>query len=165
LVVQQAKRALRTIKSHIRKKYGLSAQLAIRAIAKTCEAYKLNKNKQPKFKKYSAITYDNRILTFKELNGEFPQVSLTTLYDRHLYDIHIRNYFADRMNKIKRQTDLVYQNGKFYLYATCDMPEDTPLETDDFLGVDLGEVNITVDSTGKIFSNDKVEKIRLKYQK
>jgi transposase len=42
------------------------------------------------------------------------------------------------------------------------MSEDTPIETDDFLGVDLGEVNIAVDSTGKIFSNDKV---RLKYQK
>jgi transposase len=42
------------------------------------------------------------------------------------------------------------------------MPEYTPIETDDFLGVDLGEVNIAVDSTGKIFSNDK---IRLKYQK
>jgi hypothetical protein len=35
------------------------------------------------------------------------------------------------------QADLVYQNGKFYLYITCDMPEDTPLEIDDFLGVDL----------------------------
>jgi type VI protein secretion system component Hcp len=45
------------------------------------------------------------------------------------------------------------------------MPEDTPLETDDFLGVDLGEANIAVNSTGKIFSNDKVEKVRLKYQK
>jgi transposase len=42
------------------------------------------------------------------------------------------------------------------------MPEDKPLETDDFLGVDLGEVNIAVDSTGKIFSNDKVETVTKK---
>jgi predicted transposase len=53
---------------HIRKKYGLLTQLAIRAIAKTCETYKLNKNKQLKFKKYGAITYDDRILTFKGLH-------------------------------------------------------------------------------------------------
>jgi transposase len=66
------------------------------------------------------------------------------------------------MNRVKGQTDLVYQNGKFYLYTTCDMPEDTPVETDDFLGVDLGETNIAVDSTCKIFNNDK---IRLKCQK
>jgi transposase len=139
--------------------------LAIRAIAKTCEAYKLNKNKQPKFKKYGTITYDDRILTFKRLSGEFPQVSLTTPDSRRVYDIHIRNYFAGRVNRVKGQTDLVYQNGKFYLYATCDMPEDTPLETDDFLGVDLGKVNIAVDSTGKIFNNYKIKKARLKYQK
>jgi transposase len=69
------------------------------------------------------------------------------------------------MNRVKGQTDLVYQNGKFYFCATCDMPEDTPFEKDDFLGVDLDEVNIAADSTGKIFSNDKVEKVRLKCQK
>jgi transposase len=45
------------------------------------------------------------------------------------------------------------------------MPKDTPLETDNFLGVDLDEVNIAVNSTGKIFSNDKIEKAQLKYQK
>jgi transposase len=67
------------------------------------------------------------------------------------------------MNRTKGQTDLIYQNGKFYLYTTCDIPEDTPIETNNFLGVNLGEVNIAIDSTGKIFSNDKVEKVRLKY--
>lgn len=150
---------------YIREKYGLSAQLTIRAIAKTCDAYKLNKKKQPKFKKYGAITYDDRILTFKGLHElQHPQVSITTLEGRKLYNILIRNYFAGRTNRIKGQTDLVYQKGKFYLYATCDMPEDTPLEPDGFLGVDMGIVNIAVDSTGKIFSN-KVEKARLKYQK
>ena len=45
---------------NIRQKYGLSAQLTIRAIAKTCEAYKLNKKVQPKFKKRGCITYDPR---------------------------------------------------------------------------------------------------------
>jgi predicted transposase len=90
---------------HIRKKHDLSAQLAI---AKTCEAYKLNKKKQSKFKKYGAITYDDRILTFKGLSGKFPQVSLTTLDGRRVYDIHIRNYFTGRMNRIKGQTNLVY---------------------------------------------------------
>jgi IS605 OrfB family transposase len=143
---------------HIRKKYGLSAQLAIQAITKTCETYKLNKKKQPKFKKYGAITYDDRILIFKGLSGKFPQVSLTTLDGRRVYEINILNYFAGRVNRIKGQTDLVYQNGKFYLYTTCDIPEDTPLETDNFLDVDLGELNIAMDSIGKIFSNDKVEK-------
>jgi predicted transposase len=86
---------------HIRKKYGLSAQSAIRAIAKTCKDYKLNKKKKSKFKKHGAITYDDRILIFKGLSGEFPQVSLTTLNSRRVYDIHILNYFAGKVNRVK----------------------------------------------------------------
>ena len=45
------------------------------------------------------------------------------------------------------------------------MPEDTPLEPDDVLGVDLGVKNIAVDSDGKVFSNEKVEAVRVKRHK
>jgi putative transposase len=69
---------------NIREKYGLSAQLTIRAIAKTCEAYKLNKTVQPKFKKHGSITYDSRILTFKGLHLQHPQVSKACRSAHHL---------------------------------------------------------------------------------
>jgi putative transposase len=45
------------------------------------------------------------------------------------------------------------------------MPEDTPLEPDDVLGVDLGVKNIAVDNTGTTFSNEKVEQVRVKLHK
>jgi len=146
----------------IRKKYGLSAQLTIRAIAKTCDAYKINKKTKPTFKKYGSITYDQRILTFKGLPLQKPQVSLTTLEGRKLFNIEIREYFAGRASRIAGQVDLIYKKGEFYLYATCDMPEDTPISPDDCLGVDLGVKNIAVDSSGETFSNDKVEQARVK---
>jgi IS605 OrfB family transposase len=149
----------------IREKYGLSAQLVIRAIAKTCEAYKRDKSIQPKFRKHGSITYDARILTFKGLGTEFPQVSLTTLDGRRSYEINVRAYFAGRTDRINGQVDLVYRDGKFFLYATCDMPEDTPIEPDDVLGVDLGVVNIATDSTGEVFSNEKVEQARVRIHK
>jgi predicted transposase len=41
----------------VREKFGLSAQLTIRAIAKTCDAYKLNKKVKCEFKKHGSITY------------------------------------------------------------------------------------------------------------
>ena len=150
---------------NIREKYGLSAQLTIRAIAKTCEAYKLNKKVQPAFKKHGSITYDARILTFKGLTLQHPQVSITTLEGRQLYNLVIAAYFAGRTSRVQGQVDLVYRKGKFFLYATCDMPEDTPLEPDDVLGVDLGVKNIAVDNTGKTFSNQKVEQVRVKLHK
>jgi putative transposase len=105
----------------IREKYGLSAQLTIRAIAKTCEAYKINKSVRPTFKKHGSITYDSRILTFKRLGTDFPQVSLTTLDGRRYYNLKICAYFAGRTNRVQGQVDLVYRKGKFFctLLATC----------------------------------------------
>ena len=149
----------------VREKFGLSAQLTIRAIAKTCEAYKINKKVQPIFKKHGSITYDSRILTFKGLGSDFPQVSLTTLDGRRYFNLKVCAYFAGRINRVQGQVDLIYCKGKFFLYATCDMPEDTPIEPDDVLGVDLGVKNIAVDNTGKVFSNEKVEQVRVKLHK
>ena len=161
-----SKYTIQTLVYHaIREKYGLSAQLTIRAIAKTCEAYKLNKAVQPKFKKHGSITYDARILTFKGLHLPHPQVSITTLEGRQLFNLVIAAYFAGRVNRVQGQVDLVYRKGKFFLFATCDMPEDTPLEPDDVLGVDLGVKNIAVDNTGTTFSNEKVEQVRRKLHK
>jgi len=161
-----SKYMIQTLVYHtIREKYGLSAQLCIRAIAKTCEAFKLNKKVQPKFKKHGSITYDARILTFKGLHSEFPQVSLTTLDGRRTFNLKIAAYFAGRTNRVQGQVDLVYRDDKFFLYATCDMPEETPLEPDDVLGIDLGVKNIAVDNTGTTFSNEKVEAVRKRVHK
>jgi len=161
-----SKYTIQTLVYHtIREKYGLSAQLCIRAIAKTCEAYKLNKKMQPKFKKHGSITYDARILTFKGLHLPHPQVSITTLEGRQLFNLSICAYFATRTSRVQGQVDLVYRDGKFFLYATCDMPEETPLEPDDVLGIDLGVKNIAVDNTGTTFSNDKVEAVRKRVHK
>jgi len=150
---------------NIRQKHGLSAQLTIRAIAKTCEAYKLNKKVQPTFKPHGSITYDQRILSFKGLGSKFPQVSLTTLDGRRSFDLEIRDYFAGRTDFIQGQVDLVYRDNQFYLYATCEMPEDAPIETEDCLGVDLGVKNISTDSTCEVFSNTKIEQARVRIHK
>ncbi|MGZ7119803.1 MAG: hypothetical protein ACXVH2_08840, partial [Methanobacterium sp.] len=49
----------------IRKHYGLSAQMTIRAIAKVIEVYKRDKHVKPQFRLDGAIVYDQRILTWK----------------------------------------------------------------------------------------------------
>lgn len=143
----------------VREKFGLSAQLAIRAIAKTCEAYKLNKKVQPKFKKRGCITYDERILSFKGLT----KVSLTTLEGRKTFDIIIGDYFKGRADRIKGQVDLLYRDGEFYLFATCEQPEDTPINPENIIGVDMGVKNIAVTSDGDVYASDKVEQVRLRY--
>lgn len=145
---------------HIREKYGLSAQLAIRAIAKVCAAFKLNKKVKPTFKQQGSITYDSRVLTFKKLDTTHPQVSLTTLEGRKLFDLKIADYFTNRLADIGGQVDLVHRQGKFFLHAICDVAEDTTFSPIDVLGVDLGVKNIAVDSSGRIFSSTKIEAVR-----
>lgn len=46
------------------------------------------------------------------------------------------------------ETDLVHQNGAWFLVATCDVPEQPVFEPSGWLGIDLGIVNIATTSDG-----------------
>ena len=48
------------------------------------------------------------------------------------------------------QADLLYRNDIFYLACTVDAPEPTPNEPDEYLGVDLGIINLATTSDGEI---------------
>lgn len=140
----------------IRERFGLSAQLAVRAIGKAVETFRRDKSVCPVFKPRGAVTYDERILSFKGLD----KVSLTTLDGRESIAMVFGEYQGQRFDRIKGQVDLVYRAGQFHLYATIKVPEDPTIEVKDFLGVDLGIVNLAVDSDGKTYTGEKVEKVR-----
>jgi putative transposase len=148
----------------IRDRFGLSAQMAVRAIGKVVEALaslrvKGEQDTCPAFKPHGGVTYDQRILGFKGLD----KVSLWTLTGRMILPLIYGEYQSERFDRIKGQCDLVYRGGKFFLYATVDIPEDAPIEVTDFLGVDLGVVNLATDSEGKTHKGDNVEKVRRRY--
>jgi len=143
----------------LREQYGLSAQMAVRAIGKAVEVLRRDKTKFPMFKPHGAITYDERILSWKGLN----HVSLWTLKGRKVLPYVFGEYQAKRLDRLKGQVDLVYRDGKFYLYATGEFPEDHPVEATDFLGVDLGIVNLATDSDGNVYTGEQVEVVRQKH--
>ena len=91
--------------------------------------------------------YDERILGFKGLD----KVSLWTLAGRMVLPLVYGEYQGERFDRIKGQCDLIYRGGKFFLFATVDLPEDPPVEVKEFLGVDLGIVNIATDSDGNSY--------------
>src|SRR5207237_9741075 len=72
----------------------------------------------------------------------------------------IGRYQQARLDAIKWQAYLLYRKGIWYLAVTLDVPEPTPHEPTETLGVDLGLVNIATDSTGETFSGAQVEKTR-----
>ena len=137
-----------------RDKFSLSAQMAIRAIAKVCEAYKRDRSKKPQFKPHGAMVYDQRILSWKRLE----QASILTLKGRILVPIHIGEYQKPRMDRIRGQADLILRNRRFYLAAVVDAPEASQYDPVGALGVDLGIVNLAVDSDGIAYKGKDVDR-------
>jgi len=145
----------------LRKQFSLSAQMAVRAIAKVSESYKTDRKSQHFFKPHSAMVYDQRILSWKGLD----RVSILTLDGRQIIPIRIGAYQEARIDRKVRQSDLVLQNGVFYLATVVDAPEPLPDEPDGFLGIDLGIVNIAADSDGGVYSGAQVNGLRKRHAK
>jgi len=143
---------------YLREHYGLSAQMAVRCVGKVVEQYRKDKSRLHTFKMHSAMVYDSRILSFKGLD----KVSILTLSGRQIIPIRIGEYQKVRMNRIVKQTDLILRNNIFYLAVTVDAPEASPDDPIGSLGVDLGIINLAVDSDGKVYSGKEIDKVREK---
>jgi IS605 OrfB family transposase len=145
----------------LRKYFKLSAQMAIRAIAKAAEAFVANKAVCPEFRPDGAMAYDERILSFKDCH----RVSILTVsLGRVLLPYVFGEYQAANLDRIRGQCDLVYRDGNFFLYCTIEFQEAPPVEVRDFLGIDLGIVNIATDSEGEAFSGKTVDRNRRRRQ-
>jgi IS605 OrfB family transposase len=140
----------------IRERFMLSSQLAVRALAKVAESYKVDKKVLHQFQPHGAVIYDQRILS---VNNDM--VSILTLDGRIKTGIKYRK--GQNIDSRKGQTDLIYQNKEFYLQIVVDQPEAEPIDSEEFLGVDLGIVNIATTSDGKMYSGEKCQEVREKY--
>lgn len=143
----------------LRDRFGLSAQMAVRAIGKAAEVFKRDKSKCPKFRPLGAMTYDERILSFKDCH----KVSILTLAGRQLIPFVFGEYQRGRLDRLKGQVDLVHRDGKFFLYATVDLPEDPALTVSEFAGVDLGIKNLATTSDGDTHTGDGIETVRKRF--
>jgi IS605 OrfB family transposase len=142
----------------LRERFGLSSQMAVRALAKVCEVYKRDPAKRPTFRPRGAIPYDQRILSFKP--GD--RVSLLTLEGRVELPFVAGDHHRALLAGKRGQADLVLRKGRWYLYVTVEVPEAAPLQPTDVLGVDLGVVNLATDSDGARYSGEDVEAVRVR---
>jgi putative transposase len=141
----------------IRSSFNLSAQMVIRCISKVSDSYKLNKKKRHTFKELGAITYDERILSY---NIEKRIASIWSVGGR------LKTPFLPYPEKylpfVKGEADLIYRKGKFFLFQTCEIPEEEIKDVEEFLGIDFGQKTIASCSDGTSFSSKELNDYREK---
>jgi len=152
-------RLQKLVYADIRETFDLSAQMTVRALSNVAEAYKRDKSIQPAFRPHGAIVYDQRILSWTGLD----RVSILTLDGRQRIPVVMDGYHRARMDRIRGQADLIDRDGQFYLAVVVEVPEPPPLSPEDWLGVDLGIVNIAADSDGETHSGSPVNGLRKRH--
>lgn len=145
----------------IRERFGLSAQMAVRAIGKVVECLRRDRRKRHRFRPYGAIVLDNRLLSFKGLD----RVSILTLRGRQIMPFVCGEYGQQKLARVRGQADLILQDGTFYLLQNCVFPDPDINEIEGFLGVDLGIVNIAADSDGDVHAGGHVNGLRRRHAK
>lgn len=148
--------------ANIRERFGLTAQAAVRSIAKVADAFKVSREVAPVFRADAAQPYDDRIIRFVK---DGSAVSLWTIEGRIVVPIVMGDHQKRLMAFRKGEVDLCFVRGKWMLAATCDIPETEEFKAEDWLGVDLGIVSLAVDSDGIVYTGADVEQKRRHIQK
>jgi putative transposase len=142
----------------LRSRFALTAQAAVRCIAKVADAFKVSRNIAPAFRKDAAQPYDDRIIRFTK---DWASVSLWTIEGRLTVPLVIGEHQRRLMAYRKGEVDLCLVRGKWMLAATCDIPETDEFKTSDWLGVDFGIVSLAADSDGEVHTGSTVERVRI----
>ncbi|MFF7983510.1 RNA-guided endonuclease InsQ/TnpB family protein [Streptomyces sp. NPDC007901] len=166
----------------IKARWGLGAQAAQHVIKKTCDAYAVLRanpragnsgkpgskryrktaGKPVVFRPHSAQPYDDRMLSWQT---DQCRISIWTTAGRQK-DVEF-TASPEQLDALARyrkgESDLVRRDGMWFLNATCEVPE-APLNDDpvDFLGIDLGIVNIATTSDGEITAGREINRIRVR---
>jgi len=145
--------------AEVREMYGLTAQAAVRCIAKVADAYKAGKDGQRRFRRFAAQPYDDRIVRF--LSDD--RVSIWTLTGREKIPFVCGERQRALLAFRKGEVDLMFVKGKWYLACVCDVPDPEEIGIEGVLGVDFGIVNLAFDSDGKAYTGADIDLVRRKY--
>ncbi|MEX2535947.1 MAG: transposase [Trueperaceae bacterium] len=143
----------------VRAGFGLSANLAVRAIARVGK----RKGKRTGGFKATSVDYDQRILSVK-IKDE--TISLTTVNGRLTIPLKIGGYQRHLLRtalSIQGGQLVRGQKSKWYIHLQCKFADETPQEPNGALGVDLGIQNLATTSEGQTFTGANVEQARQKF--
>jgi IS605 OrfB family transposase len=138
----------------IRRRFGLSANLAVRVCARVAANRKVGKPVKS-FKPTSA-DYDARIFSYREKDQS---ASLTTVEGREVIPMVLGNY---QSGKLKGRTPTSatlckHRDGLFYLHIQVKDETPEPINDSGVKGVDLGRTDLAISSDGERFSGGEVK--------
>ena len=152
--------ALQKLTYHtVKERFGLTAQVVVRSVAKVADAYKLDRRTRRTFRTYAGQPYDDRIFRFR---GD-TTVSLWTVMGRETIAYVCGDYQRQLLKSRKGEVDLLFIRGKWYVSCVCDVEEPEVIKVADVLGIDLGIVNLAVASTGTTYSGAQGELQRRRF--
>ncbi|QYX79720.1 transposase [Streptomyces akebiae] len=159
--------------------FGLSAQPAVRAVKKVVDAYAALKanlragNLGPPTSKRHRRAVGSPIVFRPQAAQPFDDRCLSWQYDARTVSVWTA---AGRMKGIrfacssdqfktlvqyrKGESDLVQRGGKWFLIATCDIPDPEVYEPADWIGVDRGIVNLATTSDGTNHQGRRLSRYR-----
>jgi len=149
--------------AEVRSRFGLSANLAIRAIARVCAVLKVKSKAHSTFEPTS-IDYDQRIFSFREWDWTF---SLTLLHSRQRLATALGDYQKGRLkgHTPTSATLVKRRDGTFFLHVQLKRTAPTPYTPTGTLGVDLGRRRVAVDSDTHPYEATEVKRLRVHYPK
>ena len=146
----------------VRDGFSLTAQIVVRLVSKVADAYKVSRKQKRVFRPHGAIAYDSRVLNWRMTNST---VSIWCLGGRQIIPFVAGPRQLELLAHQCGETDLATIDGKWYLFAVCEIETPEPLDVSDVLGVDLGVKNIAVDSDGIVYSSAQMNGLRYRYRR
>ena len=146
----------------VREQFALSAQMAVRSIAKVADAYKLDRKAQRTFRPTGSIAYDDRILRWSLKDSV---VSIWTVRGRQTVSFVCGERQRALLANRQGESDLAIVDGTYYLLACCNVEELDPIDVSGVLGCDLGIANILTDSDGNTYSGGQVNGLRHRHRR
>jgi putative transposase len=150
----------------LRTKFGLPANMSVRACARVGANRKTAKQKNKPviaFKPTSA-DYDARIFAFREKDWT---VSLTTLSGREHIKINAGNYQRGKLAGRKPTSAQLckHRDGQYYIHIQLKDEVSDPQPTKKVIGVDFGRRDIAATSNGDSWSGQQLTETRDRYSK
>lgn len=144
----------------IKRRFNVAAQVVIRTLAKVADSYKLDRRRLHVFRKHGGIAYDDHILRYGS-----DRVSIWTVEGRRSISFVCDDRARRLLTSRQGESDLVYRDGVFYLFAAVNYEEPPVGPVEDVIGIDLGVVNIAVDSDGNRHSGSHVNALRHRHRR